>query len=208
MVERFDKGVEDVLRVRAKAELRKSVQRIRSTTPASARLARSEAIRARLLELDVYRGVHALALFRPIERKGEVDTAGIDADARVRGIRVSYPSLGEDGAMTFHVVESIDAPDAFEDRGHGFPEPRADAELVPPSSIDLVIVPALAFDPEGNRLGYGAGHYDRFLAACPHAATVGVGFDFQILVEIPIMPGDVPVQRVVTDRRAFVRGSP
>ena len=204
--------------MRAKVELRKSVQRIRSTTSAVAKHQRSDALRARLREAGVFVGARSIALFRPIARKGEVDTGGIDEDARAAGLRVAYPILDEPSetdadappTMSFRWVDEPSAA-SFAERGHGFPEPTS-TEVAEPGAIDLVIVPGLAFDPEGNRLGYGAGFYDRFLTGWraqhegnPRARTIGICFDFQVLVEIPITPHDVPVSMVLTDARTFVR---
>ena len=218
----FPDDVEAAFRLRAKKEMRAAMQRMRSATPASAREARSEAIRARLLAMHVYDGATSIALFHPIEKKGEVDLRGVDLDARARGLRVAYPALHEPDfdpaklregelppprTMSFRWVD-LDADPlhgALEDRGHGFLEPREDAPVAPVDHLDVVIVPGLAFDPTGHRLGYGAGFYDMTLEDATRARTVGVAFDFQIVSEIPVTPGDVPVQAVVTDRRTFVR---
>ncbi|MEO7095997.1 MAG: 5-formyltetrahydrofolate cyclo-ligase [Polyangiales bacterium] len=209
----FADDIEAVLRMRAKVELRRSVQRIRSTTPSAAKHARSEAIRTRLRASGAYEGARSIALFRPIARKGEVDTGGIDEDARAAGLRVAYPILDEPEpeppTMSFRWVDApTDA--SFAERGHGFPEPTS-TDVAGAGEIDVVVVPGLAFDPEGNRLGYGAGFYDRFLVqhrlASPHGRVIGICFDFQVLVEIPITPHDVPVSTVITDVRTFVRAA-
>ena len=68
--------------------------------------------------------------------------------------------------------------------------------------LDVVIVPALALDPAGQRIGYGAGYYDRALAMAA-VVKVGVIFDFQLVSEVPAMDGDVAVDWVVTDRRVL-----
>jgi len=72
------------------------------------------------------------------------------------------------------------------------------------SEIDLLLVPARAFDGSGNRLGRGAGFYDRFMAAPEFRATrCGVSFDCQILDEVPHNPFDIPVQILVTENRTL-----
>ena len=67
---------------------------------------------------------------------------------------------------------------------------------------DLFIVPALAYDRSGNRLGYGGGYYDRFLARAAegHAVIIGLAFSFQILEHLPAEPWDRPVQALCTER--------
>jgi 5-formyltetrahydrofolate cyclo-ligase len=62
------------------------------------------------------------------------------------------------------------------------------------------LVPLLAFDREGRRLGYGAGYYDRTLAALPGAFALGVGYALQEMPEVPAGPDDVPVHAVATER--------
>jgi 5-formyltetrahydrofolate cyclo-ligase len=218
----FPDDVEAAFRLRAKKEMRAAMQRMRSATPASARAARSEAIRARLLSMSIYDGATSIALFHPIESKGEVDLRGVDRDARARGLRIAYPTIHESPfdpaklaegeappprTMSFRWID-LDGGDlhaAFEDRGRGFLEPQEDAPVAAIDHLDLVLVPGLAFDPSGYRLGYGAGFYDMTLEGASRARTIGVAFDFQIVSEIPVTPGDVPVQTVVTDVRTFHR---
>lgn len=77
----------------------------------------------------------------------------------------------------------------------GFGVPTSDGPKVVPGAV---VVPGLAFDERGGRLGYGGGFYDRFLAAHPHVVTVGVGYDFQVVEEVPLEPHDVRLDRVLT----------
>ncbi len=203
-----------------KAELRKSMQRVRAFTPRDVRSAASRAIVERVLDLDAVKAAHAVALFRTIERKAEIDTAPLDEALRARGVRVAYPCLvpqeqldeasppaGETvvDAMPFRWV---DDPSSFVDGGRGFEEPCADLPFVEADGLDVIVVPGLAFDPRGYRLGYGAGYYDRSLPAWPRACTVGVAFEHQILMEIPNTEHDVPVQWIVTEKRAIRAEAP
>lgn len=185
-----------------KAEVRKSMTRTRSMTPADLRAAASQAIAARVLALPEWMEAKTVALFKPIVRKGEVDTGALHEAALAAGKRVAYPVIDgdspliEDCSMSFRFVDDLGS---FTDQGRGFPEPPRDGAVV--SELDLILVPALAFDPTGYRLGYGAGLYDRSLPRFPSSKTVGVAFDFQLLMELPRQPHDVPVQVIVTDRR-------
>ena len=78
----------------------------------------------------------------------------------------------------------------------GVPEPIAD-EPVGDDETALVLMPGLAFDAAGHRLGYGKGYYDKFLAREPHHPTVALCFDFQMLDSIEHDPHDVPVDLVL-----------
>jgi len=73
--------------------------------------------------------------------------------------------------------------------------------IVEPETIDLVLVPGVAFDFAGNRLGMGAGYYDRFLAGIPQVCTLGIAWNFQILPFVMSQEHDIPVQYVVTEEK-------
>jgi len=80
----------------------------------------------------------------------------------------------------------------------------ADGEQVPPRDVDAVVVPGLAFDRRGFRVGYGGGHFDRFLEQLrPDALTVGVCFGIQLVDRVPTEPHDLPVDWVVTEGEAI-----
>ena len=80
----------------------------------------------------------------------------------------------------------------------GIGEPTGE-EYTKLDSIDLIIVPGVAFDRKGNRMGRGRGFYDRLLKSTPNAVKVGVAYDFQMLDEIPVEPHDVKMDRVITE---------
>lgn len=83
----------------------------------------------------------------------------------------------------------------------GILEPPLDQiKPIDPNSVDLFILPGLAFDRRGTRLGYGRGHYDRLLGEIsPTVKKIGVSFGFQIVPVIPQMPGDVSMDAIVTE---------
>jgi 5-formyltetrahydrofolate cyclo-ligase len=75
-----------------------------------------------------------------------------------------------------------------------------------PGRVDVVIVPGVAFAPDGSRLGQGGGWYDRFLAGVrPDCVTIGVGFDAQLLDALPVEPHDVRLDLIVTESGAVPR---
>lgn len=129
---------------------------------------------------------------------GEVGTSRIRARYLAAGALLFYPRVMEDGNLSFY-------PDGGKDgwvRGkYGLLEPK-----IPPgvaglrSGLDLVVVPGMAFDAMGRRLGKGYGYYDRFLfGLAGTAVTVGLAFSRQLLAEVPVDTWDVPVNVVVTE---------
>ncbi|HEX8792002.1 MAG TPA: 5-formyltetrahydrofolate cyclo-ligase [Polyangiaceae bacterium] len=195
---------ESQLRRRVKIELRKRMRGLRMAMPASACAQRSARIVDRLLALDVVASARAVALFWPIEERHEVDLRTAGTRLVERGVRVAYPAIDpETREMLFRFV---DRPEAMVEQGFGFREPSAREPEAPPGALDVIVVPALAVDPRGHRIGYGAGYYDRTLPRfAPPAATIAVAFDFQLIADAPTSEseGDVAVGWVVTDSRQF-----
>ena len=88
------------------------------------------------------------------------------------------------------------------------PEPDpARCDLAAPADIDFILVPGVAFDPDGGRLGYGAGYYDRLLAAwpAPLPALVALAFEIQIVPAVPVLAGDHRVDLIVTESQTYSR---
>ncbi|RAI03695.1 5-formyltetrahydrofolate cyclo-ligase [Acuticoccus sediminis] len=106
--------------------------------------------------------------------------------------QIALPKI-EDGRMRFVVMGE---GDRLVSGRFGLTEPSGGAEVVP----DLVLVPLLAFTRTGGRLGYGAGHYDRWLGEHPGRRTVGLAYAAQELPELPIEPHDHPLDAILTEQ--------
>jgi 5-formyltetrahydrofolate cyclo-ligase len=125
----------------------------------------------------------------------EVDTRPIIERLERDGRRVALPRV--EGRII--VAVAYRSGDVVKPSSFGALEP-AGGEKVAPEEIDVVIVPGLAFDRSGHRVGYGRGFYDRFLEALPpDALTVGICFSVQLVDEVPHGRGDRPVDLVVTE---------
>jgi len=126
--------------------------------------------------------------------KGEVDTEDMIKAAQKIGKIVVVPVCGENRAL----IPCILKEGARLLRGpYGIWEPVI-KKSVSFNSIDLVIVPGVAFTKDGKRLGRGKGYYDRFLSRLSlHAATIGLAFDFQVLADLPADAMDINVQKVI-----------
>jgi 5-formyltetrahydrofolate cyclo-ligase len=195
----FD-SAEDAIRFRAKRELRKRMRSVRRALPAAAIADRSAHIVENVLALDTWGSASTVALFMSLP--DEVQLAALITRAREQGKRVVLPVVGESPVLTFRAPYESESS-SFVTSAFGIDEPGTDAPSVSLEHIDLVVAPALAIDPRGHRIGYGAGYYDHTLTHMPNAHTVGVAFDFQLIAEVPQRTGDVAVQWIVTDRRVL-----
>jgi len=120
---------------------------------------------------------------------------------RKRGVRIAYPRIESPGVLGIHYVdhELELVPGPF-----GLSQPREHAPHAPHVAIDAVLVPAVAFDLRGMRLGYGGGYYDRLLPILrPDCLRIGVAFDEQVLAEIPAEEHDEVVDIVITQSRVI-----
>ena len=102
----------------------------------------------------------------------------------------------------------LDLGSEVEEGTFGIPEPRPEFRRpFPPEKIDLVVVPGLAFDERGYRIGYGGGYYDGFLTKCPQALFAGLAYEMQILKCTFPSTRDVPVHKIITEDRVISRRS-
>ncbi len=198
---------EDFIRRKVKAELRKRMRGLRKTTPLTACMERSKLIVEKLETHPALAAARTVALFWPIEARHEVDLRTLDASLRALSVSIFYPAIDpETSLMTF---KRVDDPATLEEAGYGFAEPASSAPIALAGELDVIVVPALAVDVDGHRIGYGAGYYDRALPPfAPKAVTFVVAYDYQLISEVPVTEGDVALAWVVTDRRIFPAGAP
>jgi 5-formyltetrahydrofolate cyclo-ligase len=140
-----------------------------------------------------------LAFCAPV--RGEFDARPLAARLIEQGWHAAMPVVtAVDAPMRFHAWTPSSAMSA--DR-YGIPIPRDGAEVVP----DIVLLPLLAFDAQGFRLGYGAGYFDRTLAAMvPRPRAIGVGFELGRVPDIRPQPHDVGLDAVVTEAGVLLLG--
>jgi 5-formyltetrahydrofolate cyclo-ligase len=180
---------------------------------APAQRAAAEAACDRLLALLVARGELADKVVAAyVAVRGELDPASAIEGLRGRGARIALPRAQEptpgEARLSFECVEPGTAlrPGKF-----GIPEPAEDARLsVEPDALDVVILPGLAFDADGRRLGSGGGYYDATFRGSRRGSSpllMGFAYDFQIVDLCPAEPHDVAVDLVVTETRVLGPGA-
>ncbi|MBA3728826.1 MAG: 5-formyltetrahydrofolate cyclo-ligase [Actinobacteria bacterium] len=182
---------------RAKRELRSRMRDDRAAIPEAARFQMASAAEERLLALPEVRNAGTVMAFSSFG--SEISTKDIIARLLEIGRRVLLPYV--DGRDLEAAEVTLEEPPRAS--GGGPAEPRRRTP-VPPEAIDVVIVPGLAFDRSGFRLGYGGGHYDRFLRRLPdRSLRVGLAFHSQVVERVPRAPGDERLHLVVTDRETI-----
>jgi 5-formyltetrahydrofolate cyclo-ligase len=151
--------VPDTSIVSAKADLRRELLSLRASLGEKDVLASDEAVRGNVLSLPEYRSAHTLFVY--VSMPGEVDTRHIIADSLHLGKRVCVPRCTAKGQMDACEIKSTDdlVPGKYD-----IPEPAPHCGIVHQAEIDLALLPCVSCDPEGYRLGYGGGYYDRYLA--------------------------------------------
>ncbi len=131
--------------------------------------------------------------------RNEVNTRPLVEAVLASGTRVAFPRVAGD-ELTLHLVASYD--DLVEG-AFSVPEPPEDAARLQPQDVEFALVPALAVDSRGYRIGYGGGYYDRLVPTLSGALTCAIAYDFQLVAEVPEQPFDAAVDVIVTDARVI-----
>ena len=143
----------------------------------------------------------ARAILVTLPFRNEWDTRVLVRTALSEGKAVAAPRV--DGAT--RMLELYTIEDLARDvvlSAQGIPEPAPHCPSIPRSAIDFVVIPGIAFDASGHRLGYGGGFYDRLLPLLPPRTPLVAGaFDVQIVPQVPVGPNDIGIDAVVTESR-------
>ena len=173
-----------------KKELRAMIrERKRAMTPEEI-ANRSEKLMELFLQSEAYKNAKTIYGYLPYNQ--EVRTVPMLEQALKDGKRVAVPKCYGD-EMKFLFMDDLSKVE----KGYaGIPEPIAD-EPVADDETALVLMPGMAFDPQGHRIGYGGGFYDKFLAQEPNHPTLALCYDFQVLPHLETEEFDIPVDCVL-----------
>jgi len=154
------------------------------------------AAQVRVLELSYFRKATTVALYSAV--RNEVDTTLLAEAALAAGKSLCFPCVnGEE--MHFYPVNSLDE---LQEGCFGVCEPQPAEMEVAAAQIDFMLVPGVAFDLSGHRLGYGRGFFDRFLEGAGfYGQRVGLAYDFQVVERLPAEEHDQMVDLLVTEAR-------
>lgn len=178
----------------SKAALRQRAKEARFLLSPQEIAAHSAAITRHLL--DLLNGVKTVMVY--VSKFPEAETGDLIVALNRRGVQVVVPIIEREThglRLSYLPDPSVLVPSTF-----NVPEPIGHELPARPADVEVVVIPMLAFDAEGNRLGYGAGYYDRFLCRYPHVKKVGVAFSSQQAGSIPIDENDVKMDYIVTEK--------
>jgi 5-formyltetrahydrofolate cyclo-ligase len=188
----------------AKRAMRTAVMELRDALAPVERDAASAAIAARIIDLPAYAAARAILLTLPF--RSEWDTRLVARDALRAGKAVIVPRVDALArVLALHRITSLDADVAPGYRG--IPEPRAEAPAAHAHDVGFALVPGVAFDRTGRRLGYGGGYYDRLLPLLASGTPrVAGAFDVQMVDAVPAAAHDLAVDIIATPTRIVMPG--
>jgi 5-formyltetrahydrofolate cyclo-ligase len=177
-----------------KKALRQKILDARFAMKPEERHAKSREIEKRLFALPEFLAADSVLFYASF--RSEVETHDMVRRALAAGKRIVLPKVSGKELVLFEIRDfdrdvkpgKWDIPEPFRGTRAG------------PEQLDVVIVPGAAFDVLGNRLGYGAGFYDKLLKGYK-GVTAALAFELQIVPAVPADPHDVPMQKIVTEKR-------
>jgi 5-formyltetrahydrofolate cyclo-ligase len=185
-----------------KKELRKKVQELRDSLDPEQRKLLSADVNENLWSIPEFNRADILLFF--LSFRSEVDTKPMILRALEEQKTVCVPCTDMDTkAMMASRIMNLDGD--LRMGNYNILEPREEClRPVSPERIDVVLMPGVAFDLMGGRLGYGGGYYDRFLERCsPRCLLIALAFELQIVEHVPCADHDIHIHKIVTDKRVI-----
>ena len=181
----------------SKSEARKEALKLRRQLSPREVQALSASVRENLLHLPEYNASQIIACY--VAKQHEVQTAEILKMALASGKRIVVPrSDPVSFSLTFHEIHGLDE---LQLGNFGVLEPAQDSKTISLTKVDLVIVPVVAWDSRGNRMGYGMGYFDRALKDKGKVRCVGLAFEIQLRDPLPTSSTDIPLDMIITEKR-------
>ena len=161
-------------------------------------LNKSAVVKKKLFELEEFKKAKCVIFYASMAT--EVNTHEMIDESIKMGKVVGVPAVFK-GEKDLIISQIMDRTKQFENGPYGISQPTKESvKPIPYDKIDLLLVPGIAFDKNGNRLGRGKGYYDRLLEKLPTpTVTIGLCFDFQVVKSIPKLPHDIPVKMLLSD---------
>lgn len=180
-----------------KAQLRREMRAKSRALPTDCRAAADAAIRRHIRDSAEYAA--AKTVFAYLGVGWEIDTRPLLEDILRDGKRLCLPLCTGPHEMAICVVHSLDE---LEPGAYGIPEPSKNSMMLPPEQVDLALVPCVAADRRGRRLGQGGGYYDAFLKQYRGTAFL-LSREATVLAAVPVENHDFPLPFLVTETKVF-----
>ncbi|MCM2358916.1 MAG: 5-formyltetrahydrofolate cyclo-ligase [Geobacteraceae bacterium] len=181
-----------------KQRLRQAILARRKALAAAEAKAISLKVQRTFIDSAEFAGARVLALYAPIHN--EVDTSEVFAAALTALKTVLFPAVSGEGL----VFRRVSTRDGLRKGAFGIPEPVASCEVYEPGEADIIVIPGVAFDMKGKRIGYGKGYYDKALHSLEGGGKlVGLCYDFQLVDDITDEPHDVKMDLLITEKRVI-----
>ena len=173
-----------------KKELRRSIRERKRAMTEEEIVSRSVKLGVLFAQSEAYKNAKTIYGYLPYNQ--EVRTVPMLEQALKDGKKVAVPKVYGDEMKFLYLDDLTKVSKGYA----GIPEPIADGPVADDETA-LVLMPGLAFDPQGHRIGYGGGFYDKFLAAEPNHPTLALCYEFQMLPELDTEEHDIPVDTVL-----------
>jgi 5-formyltetrahydrofolate cyclo-ligase len=178
----------------SKAQLRRQMRLQRQALDPPAQLSAASAVSRHIIGLPGWAEATRIALY--LANDGEIESSSLEAVCRKEGKQLFLPVIEEHSELVF---ASWDTNTTLQANRFGIPEPARDAKRCNASALDIVVLPLVAWDLQGGRLGMGGGFYDRAFAEVKGPLLVGLAHSQQQVPLVPRDPWDIAMDFVVTD---------
>lgn len=181
-----------------KEEIRKDILKIRKNMLKSEVIDKSNKIKTKLFELSNYKTAHTILFY--VSYNNEVFTNDMIKESMSDGKKAVVPKTDKKNRKL--ILSELTSWDDLEVGAYNILEPKKNyIKEISIKSIDLIIVPGIVFDINGNRIGHGMGYYDRLLNMSYHIPSIGLAFEFQIVENIDPEEHDEKIDIIVTEKR-------
>jgi 5-formyltetrahydrofolate cyclo-ligase len=181
-----------------KQELRKAILEIRRKLPTKEVFEKSDSIKNKLFEMKEFKGADSILFY--VSYDNEVFTHDMIKECLSNGKDVIVPISNKENKNL--ILSKLNEWNDLNIGSYGILEPRVDKiKNISIDEIDMVVVPGVGFDEKGRRIGHGKGYYDNLLRNSKKAFHIGLAFEFQIVERIPAEKHDIPVDKIVTEKR-------
>jgi len=183
-----------------KDELRKIVKEKRNRLQKIDVLTKSSQIKKRVFDLKEFKQAKTVLFY--VSYDNEVCTHDMIKESVSKGKRIVVPISDKENRRL--ILSEFDEWNNLEPGSYGILEPRKDKiKEISVEEVDLIIAPGVGFDEKGRRIGHGKGYYDSLLRNSTKALHIGLAFELQIVDHVPTEEHDVPLDRIVTEKRVI-----